>query len=163
MDKMPLSMDRGQYKQFIEQIHSYEDVDLSPYEEKLRERREAAEKQEIANVVKRARKISREDLIELTAKLKDGDFLPDLVLPYLQKVEDKIRQLDAEAIELICPNPMQMTFAEGIEAYEQIETGDFLPELKTDALKMLTKRLAKLKTDECENIWLWVFIHIFVK
>lgn len=150
MDKMPLSMDRGQYKQFIEQIHSYEDVDLSPYEEKLRERREAAEKQEIANVVKRARKISREDLIELTAKLKDGDFLPDLVLPYLQKVEDKIRQLDAEAIELICPNPMQMTFAEGIEAYEQIETGDFLPELKTDALKMLTKRLAKLKTDECE-------------
>lgn len=150
MDKMPPNMDRGQYKQFIERIRAYEDVDLSPYEEKLRDRREAAEKQEIANVVKRARKIGREDMMELKTKLTEGDFLPELVLPYLEKIEDKIRQLDAEAIELICPNPMQMTFAEGIAAYEQIEAGDFLPELKTDALKMLTKRLAKLKTDECE-------------
>ena len=150
MDKMPPNMDRGQYKQFIERIRAYEEVDLSPYEEKLRDRREAAEKQEIANVVKRARKISREDMMELKTKLTEGDFLPELVLPYLEKIEDRIRQLDAEAIELICPNPMQMTFAEGIAAYEQIEAGDFLPELKTDALKMLTKRLAKLKTDECE-------------
>lgn len=150
MDKMPPNMDRGQYKQFIERIRAYEEVDLSPYEEKLRDRREAAEKQEIANVVKRARKISREDMMELKTKLTEGDFLPELVLPYLEKIEDKIRQLDAEAIELICPNPMEMTFAEGIAAYEQIEAGDFLPELKTDALKMLTKRLAKLKTDECE-------------
>lgn len=150
MDKMPPNMDRGQYKQFIQRIRAYEEVDLSPYEEKLRDRREAAEKQEIANVVKRARKISREDMMELKTKLTEGDFLPELVLPYLEKIEDRIRQLDAEAIELICPNPMQMTFAEGIAAYEQIEAGDFLPELKTDALKMLTKRLAKLKTDECE-------------
>lgn len=150
MEKMPPNMDRGQYKQFIERIRDYEDVDLTPYEEKMRERREAAEKQEIANVVKRARKISREDLMELTTKLKEGDFLPELVLPYLEKIEDKMRQLDAEAIELLCPNPMQMSFEEGIQAYEQIEAGDFLPELKTDALKMLTKRLTKLKTDECE-------------
>lgn len=41
-------------------------------------------------------------------------------------------------------------FEEGIEAYQKIKEGDFLPELKTDALKTLEKRLSKIKADECE-------------
>lgn len=150
MEKIPANMDRGQYKKFMQRIKEYEGVDLTPYEARLRDRREAAEKQEIANMVKRARKVSREDLTELMQKLKDSDFLPELVVPYVEKIEDRIREMDAEEIALICPNPMQMSFEEGIEAYEKIESGDFLPDLKTDTLKMLTKRLAKLKTDECE-------------
>lgn len=40
---------------------------------------------------------------------------------------------------------MQMNFEEGIEAYQKIKEGDFLPELKTDALKTLEKRLSKIK------------------
>lgn len=148
--KMPANLDRNQYKQYLQRIKDYEEVDLTPYEEKLRHGQMAAERQEIAGMVKRARKVSREDLAELAAKLKEGDFLPELVLPYLEKVEDKIRQMDEEEIALICPNPMQMSFEEGMQAYQQIEQGDFLPELKADALKMLSKRLAKIKTDECE-------------
>lgn len=150
IEKMPPNMDRGQYQQFMQRIKEYEGVDLTPYEERLYDKREAAEKQEIANMVKRARKVSREDMTELVQKLKESDFLPELVLPYIEKIEDKIREMDAEEIALICPNPMQMTFEEGMAAYEKIESGDFLPDLKTDTLKMLTKRLAKLKTDECE-------------
>lgn len=150
IEKMPKDLDRNQYKQYVQRIRDYEDVDFSPFEEVLKERRGAAEKQEIANVVKRARKVSREDLTELSDRLREGDYLPELVLPYIEKVEERIKEMDAEAIALICPNPMQMTFAQGIRAYEQIEQGDFLPELKQDALKQLTKRLAKIKTDECE-------------
>lgn len=150
MEKMPPVMDRAQYQQFMQRMKDYEEVDLAPYEEILRDRREAAEKQEVANIVRRARKITREDLTDLMGKLKESDFLPELVLPYIEKLEDKVKEMDAAAIELIIPNPMQMTFEEGIQAYEQIESGEFLPELKTDALKMLSKRLAKLKTDECE-------------
>ena len=150
MQKMPPAMDRGQYQQFVQRVKEYEGVDVTPYEEQLRNRREAAEKLEIANMVKRARKITREDMTELVQKLKESDFLPELVLPYIEKVDDKIREMDAGQIALICPNPMQMTFEEGMAAYEKIESGDFLPDLKTDTLKMLAKRLAKLKTDECE-------------
>lgn len=150
MEKMPKDLDRARYKQYVARIRDYEDVDFAPYEEALKERRKAAEKQEIANVVKRARKVGREDLIELSDRLREGDYLPELVLPYIEKLEERIKEIDAEAIALICPNPMQMTFTEGIQAYEQIEQGDFLPELKQDALKQLTKRLAKIKTDECE-------------
>lgn len=150
IEKMPKDLDRNQYKQYVQRIRDYENVDFSPFEETLKERRKAAEKQEIANVVKRARKVSREDLAELSDKLREGDYLPELVLPYIEKVEERMKEMDAEAIALICPNPMQMTFAEGMQAYEQIEQGDFLPELKQDALKQLTKRLTKIKTDECE-------------
>lgn len=150
VSKMPPNLDRTQYRQYIQRIRDYEEVDLTPYEEKFHQSREAAERQEIANLVKRARKVSREDMTELKKRLKEGDFLPELVLPYMEKIEEKIRQMDAEEIAEICPDPMHMSFEEGMEAYTKIEEGDFLPELKTDTLKLLTKRLAKLKTDECE-------------
>ena len=43
---------------------------------------------------------------------------------------------------------MGMTFDEGVQAYEKIEGGVFLPELKTNTLEMIDKRLTKLKMDE---------------
>lgn len=147
--KMPPNLDRGQYRKYMERLQEYEGVDLSPYKEKLLGAREAAERQELTNLIKRTRKVSREDYKELLDRLKESDFLPELVAPYMQRIEEKIRQMDAEEIAAICP-PLQMTFEEGMEAYEKIEQGDFLPELKADALKNLTKRLAKIKTDECE-------------
>lgn len=147
--KMPPNLDRGQYRKYLERLQEYEGVDLSPYEEKLSGAREAAERQELTNLIKRARKVSREDYKELLGRLKEGDFLPELAAPYIERIEEKIRQMDAEEIAAICP-PLQMTFEEGMAAYQKIEQGDFLPELKSDALKNLTKRLAKIKTDECE-------------
>lgn len=150
VSKMSPHMDRAQYQRFMERIHTYGDVDLAPYEDKLKSSREAAERQEIANVVRLSRKITREDLAALAQKLRDGDFLPELVLPYMEKVEEKIRRLDEEAIAEICGDPMHMSFDDGIQAYEQLEQGEFLPDLKNNALEMLKKRLSKIKTDECE-------------
>ena len=147
---MPAGLDRARYQTYLGRIRSYEGVDLTPYEERLNKSREAAERQEIANLVKRARKISREDLTGLIEKLENGDFLPELYAPYVEKTKEKIKELDMERIAEFCPNPMQMTFEEGMEAYEKISQGDFLPELKKDTLRSLTKRLQKVKTDECE-------------
>ena len=123
---------------------------LQQLKQKIVAGREAAEKQELSNMIRRARKVSREDYVDLAERLREGDFLPGLVAPYLEKVNDRIRELDADAIAAICPAPMQMNFEEGIEAYQKIKEGDFLPELKTDALKTLEKRLSKIKADECE-------------
>lgn len=147
---MPPQRSRRQYKQYLEQIKSYEDADLTPYEEILSEKRTEAEKQEIADMVRRARKTDRAELFELLDRLRAEGFLPELLLPYEEKIKERIRQMDAEEIAQICPNPMQMSFADGMEAYEKIKGGDFLPELKEDVLKQLTKRLTKIKTEECE-------------
>ena len=150
MEKMPPRMDRARYKVFADKIHSYEGVDLTPYEARLNESRREAEKQEIANVVSRARKTERGDYVELAKKLRDGDFLPELVMPYLDKLDEKIKKLDEEAIDEITGDVMHKDFNEAAEAFEKIRDGDFLPELKTNAMEMLEKRLSKIKADECE-------------
>lgn len=150
MEKMPHDMDRAQYRSFMEKLHTYEGIDLSEYEPRLKASVEKAERNEIAGLVKHARKNTREDLIRLSEKLKTGGFLPEFVTPYLDKINDRIRQMDQAAIDEIVKDAHQMSFAEGKEAYDRIAEGEFLPELKIDALKMLEKRLSKIKTDECE-------------
>lgn len=150
MRQMPEHPDRAQYRRFVEELKGYKDVDLSEYEEKLRAGRREAEQKEIARIVKRAGKSGRGDLAALAKRLQEEGFLPELVAPYLDKINDRIRQIDMEGIAALCPPAQSMSFAEGMRAYEQIEQGEFLPELKADALTTLTKRLSKIKTDECE-------------
>ncbi len=81
-------------------------------------------------------------------QLKEG-FSEEDAAPMQKEIERRLRELDEAAIDKICPNIMGMTFDEAAEAYEKIEGGAFLPELKTDTLEMIDKRLTKLKMDEC--------------
>lgn len=150
MEKMPKNLDRTGYKRFVERLKDYEGIDLTPYEAQLNSSRQRAEQQEIAGIVRRARKNSRRDLAELVKKLREGEFLPEQTQPYLEKLEGKIRQMDEEVLADITGDAVHMSFEEGMEAYERIQQGDFLPELKNNALLMMEKRLTKIKTDECE-------------
>lgn len=142
-------MDRKQYKALRERMSSYPEVDITPYTKEFDEAFEKAEKQEIANMVNRARKTSRDDYTELLNRLGKQDFNAGLLKPYEEKIVDKIAEIDKKKLDELSPG-RDMSFAEGIAAYEAIENGIFLPELKADALKMLDKRLRKLKADECE-------------
>lgn len=150
MEKMPPNLDRARYKAYENRIREYEGVDLSPYEEMLKKRRREAEQQEVANIVNRARKSSRSDIVALMEKLEQGDYLQETVDAYLEKLEERLRQMDMAAVDGLLGDPLHLGFAEGMEAYETIAEGDFLPEIKENALKMLEKRLSKIKTDECE-------------
>lgn len=150
MEKIPPNLNRAGYRQLLDKLKGYEEVSLTPYEETLHDRREQAERREVEELVKRARKISKEDCRDLIKRLEEGDFLPELILPYKEKLNEKIKKIEQEELTEICPNPFELTFEEGMEAYTKIAEGDFLPELKEDALKALTKRLSKIKTDECE-------------
>lgn len=150
MEKMPPNLDRARYKAYEERIRGYEEVDLTPYEELLKERRRAAEQQEVANLVNRARKSSRSDITELMEKLKQGDYLQEIADAYLEKLEERLRRMDSAAVEELLGDTLHLDFEKGMEAYNAIEEGDFLPEIKENALKTLEKRLSKIKTDECE-------------
>lgn len=150
MRTMPKNLDRAGYENLRKKLAGYPEADLSIYEDKLAAVREQAEGNEIAAMMKRAGKAGRQELAELAQRLKSQDFSQELIEPHLEKINARIRQLDEEAIDQICGNPMRMTEAEALEAYEKIQNGLFLPELKTHALEMLNKRLVKIKTDECE-------------
>lgn len=150
VQKMPERMDMKQYRDYVKRLHSYPDVDFSPYEKLLGERMKQAQKQEINHIIRHARVTDRQGLTDLMERLKDRKFDGEILEPYMERIREKLRVIDEQAIEEICGNPMQMTADDVLEAYQKIEAGVFLPELKTNALEMLKKRLVKLKTDECE-------------
>lgn len=150
MSSRPKVLDRAGFEKLQKKLNSYPEADLSIYEKQLDEAKSQVEENEISNMVRRARTGSRRDLSDLVQRLQSHGFSQDLLKPYLDKVNNRIRQMDEEAIDSICHNPMKMTEDEVTNAYRKIQEGLFLPELKTHALEMLNKRLVKIKTDECE-------------
>lgn len=55
-----------------------------------------------------------------------------------------------EILDSLFEEMMQLSFEEGAHIYERLKEEDFLPELKADALKQLERRLADIKSEECE-------------
>ncbi|MCH5250234.1 MAG: hypothetical protein J1E98_09880 [Lachnospiraceae bacterium] len=148
MTHMPLHMDRQQLTAYIARLDQYKEVDLTKYRSQLDQKLDMAEKEEIAALVKRGGKKDRTAWWNLYDELQNRDYKEENKAPYLEKIYDKIKQLDEDAIERICPSIVTLSFAEGLLAYEEISKGVFLPELKTNTLEMIQRRLTKLKTDE---------------
>lgn len=146
---IPVNMNRNQYRIFREKLAQYKDADISDYQKQLEEKWKMAEQQEIAGMLKRAGRSDRKGLMNMLRILKEEGFSEEHAAPARKEIEGKIRILDEKAIDKICPDIMGMTFDEAAEAYEKIEGGVFLPELKTNTLEMIDKRLTKLKMDEC--------------
>ncbi len=139
---------REQLESYLERIRRYEDVDTSAYEAQVEEKRDAVEKQEIQLMVKRSAKRNRKEWMGLGERLRTQGFNPKVLSPYLQKIEDKVGEIDRATVEEICPETGELTFSEGVAAYDKIEDAELLPEIKVNALKMLHKRLTRMKTEE---------------
>lgn len=145
---IPLHLDRKQLAVYLEKIDRYKGVDLSPYKEILDEKSNMAEEEEISAMMKLGGKKDRVGLWSLYEELKSKDYKEENKAPYLEKIYDNIREMDEEQIDKLCPSIVHLSFNDGLAVYEQIEQGTFLPEIKTDALEMIKRRLTKLKTDE---------------
>ena len=152
VEKMPPNMDRARYRALEQKLKEYEGVDMTPYQERLESQKNLAEQQEIKNMIRQSRKLTREDLTDLKERLKEKEFEPGLVLPYFEQIENKIRQMDENEIAEIAGDPVHMSFEEGMDAYQKIADGPYLPDLKDNALELLSRRLSKIKTDECEQL-----------
>lgn len=145
---MPLHLDRKQLSVYLDKLEQYEGVDLTPYKKRIEERKDMAEREEIATFVKRGGKKDRTALWALYNELQEQDYKKENKAPFLEKIYEKIRKMDEEEIDRICPSITSLSYREAMEAYEKISQGMFLPELKTNTLEMLERRLTKLKTDE---------------
>lgn len=150
ISNMPKNMDRKGFRQFREKLAQYKEADITPYEESLKKQMEQAEIQEIASLVNRTSKSDRNGLFRLWEKLKGPDYSRENTEKVLEQLHDRIQKLDEAAMDKICPDIMRMTFAEGLEAYDKIAGGMFLPELKNNMLELIDKRLTKVKADESE-------------
>lgn len=145
---MPLHLNTKQLSAYLDKLDQYKEVDLAPYRKQLEERKDMAEKEEISAMINRSNKKDRAALWDLYEKLQETDYKEENKAPFLEKIYDKVHMLDEARIEKICPSMTSLTFSEAMNAYDKISEGIFLPELKTNTLEMIKRRLTKLKTDE---------------
>lgn len=149
MANLPLQLNQNQYRAFCNKLSQYEGVDISAYEGQLEERRRLGQRQELTRMMGRIGKSSRSGLMQMLQQINEEGFPNEDTAEIQQKIEERIRALDEQAIDQICPDILGLSFDDAIEAYEKIEGGAFLPELKTNTLEMIDKRLTKIKMDEC--------------
>ncbi len=152
IEHLPLHLDRRQLAGYLDKINQYEGVDITPYREQLDKKKDMAEKEEISAMIKRGGKKDRHALWNLYEQLQSQDYKEENKAPFLQKIYAKIQQMDEARVEKLCPSIVSLSFADGLKAYQEIEQGMFLPEIKTNALEMIQRRLTRLKTDECVQL-----------
>lgn len=150
MLSIPNEVSAQQYHLYKDKIEQYKKIDTSSYISVLKQKRDNTEKQEIASFIKKQNPVNRTTYFETYQKLKEQGFDEGNVKGYLDKIYDKIEEYDRRAIRKTCPEPGKVTFQEGLQAYEEISQGDYLPELKANVLALLDKRLSGIKLDECE-------------
>lgn len=150
MLNVPENISKKQYEQYLERMEQYKGVDKSYYKKYLEEKRDLAEKREITAYIKRANAKDRKSWYMLLNGLKEESYSDKNLKPFLEKIKEKIMEMDKMSLEEICPDPAELSFSEGISVYEKISQSDYLPELKTDILARIEKRLKKIKTDEYE-------------
>ncbi len=145
---LPANVSSHQYRIFREKLAQYDGVDVSAYEQQLQERRKQTQKIELDNMLRRVGRSDKKGLRTMLSQLEQ-DFSEEDAAPMRKEIEGRLRKLEEAEIDKICPNILGMTFDEAAEAYEKIEGGAFLPDLKTNTLEMIDKRLTKIKMDEC--------------
>ena len=126
------------------------DIPEESTETRRRKKRPITELSEVQTMLLRTKPDDRQTLQEILDSLFEGQFDKEEAAPYIEEVKEKIKKLDEAYIDNILAGYMEMTSEEGEEAYEKILQADLLPELKTDALRQLERRLSKIKADECE-------------
>lgn len=130
-----------------------EPVKMPSREKRIREREaeednNIREKEEINALIEQTDHTDRKELYQLYNTLKAKDFAGENVAPALEQIYQQIYDLDKAEIDRICPDVEALSFEEGMKVYERIEEGLYLPELKTNTLDIIDKRLKKLKMDE---------------
>lgn len=150
IEKMPKNQNRKGYDSYLSKLHSYKEADLSQYEEQLGEQKRRTERSEAEELVKRARKSTRKDLTDLEKQIREQEFSPEVTGEYAGRVRAAVEKIDRQRLDGAFGHFNEMSGEELERLYRDIEREDFLPELKNDALERVGKRLAKIKTEECE-------------
>lgn len=148
----PDNLSQERYHYIKEKLHQYKDIDIKPYEEYIDSKRDKVEKNMIDNVMTGLNGLDKNALKRSLDKLKEMGLEKRNLDPVADDIMKRIRRLDEEEILDICPNVTSIGFDEGLEVLERIREGDFLPDIKSDMIERIEKRLKKIKSDECEQL-----------
>lgn len=150
MTGLAANMERKEYKALAKRLKEYGDIDISVYQEKLDVQRAPLEKEEIQKLVNETNLQNRGAIVELMRRLEDEEFSDRALKPFMDEIMDNLKAIDQRALDRLCTGYEGMNFEEVSKLYQAVVDGNFLPELKDNALEMLSKRLARIKVEECQ-------------
>lgn len=150
MTGLAANMDRKQYKKLAQRLKEYADIDISVYQEKLDAKRAPVEKEEIQKMVNRTNLQDRSAIVDLLRRLEEEEFSKRALQPFMEHILDNLKAIDQKELDRLCMDYEKMNVEDISKLYDTIQNGNFLPELKNNALEMLSKRLARIKVEECD-------------
>ncbi len=149
---LPQNDSKDRYKRVKEKIKSYSDIDTSRYEDIVDKYIDKAEIAELNSIVNKVKLTDRKALISTIENIKSLGFEKRNTQQYTDKLHDKIVEIDNETVSKICPDLYNLSVETGTRAMKEIEAADILPEIKSNMLELIDKRLTKMKSDECEQL-----------
>ena len=150
MTGLAANMDRKQYKKLAQRLKEYADIDISVYQEKLDVKRAPVEKEEIQKMVNRTNLQDRSAIVDLLRRLEEEEFSKRALQPFMEHILDNLKAIDQKELDRLCMDYEKMNVEDISKLYDTIQNGNFLPELKNNSLEMLSKRLARIKVEECD-------------
>lgn len=150
MTGLAANMDRKQYRKLAHRLKEYADIDISVYQEKLDVKRAPVEKEEIQKMVNRTNLQDRSAIVDLLRRLEEEEFSKRALQPFMEHILDNLKAIDQKELDRLCMDYEKMNVEDISKLYDTIQNGNFLPELKNNALEMLSKRLARIKVEECD-------------
>ncbi len=148
MSKLPDVLGEKAYHTYKDKLKSYKELDTTEYEKELDNRRHQAERSEAEDILKRSRRSTRKDLLDMLDAIKGRKFSGDIEKEYSDRVLDAVAKLDKRRIDDACRDSADYTGEELEKLYNNIKEENFLPEIKNPALDSVAKRLRRIKNEE---------------
>lgn len=150
LSHLPGNINFDRYKRTKEKLMTYTEIDVEPYIKIVDVKRDKVEFDELNKLVDSVDRNNRDELLDMMERIKNGEFEKRNSDRFVEGLRKRVYAMDEAKLRGICPNPDEVTFEDGIKALEEIEGGVFLPELKSNMMQLIDKKLTSLKTEECE-------------
>ena len=148
MSKLPAVLGEKAYHAYKDKLKQYNEIDTTEYEKELDDRRHLAERGEAEDILKRSRRSTRKDLLDMLDAIKGRKFFGDIEKEYADRVLDAVAKLDRRRMDDACRDSADYTGEELERLYNSIKEESFLPEIKNPALDSVAKRLKRIKNEE---------------
>ena len=148
MSKLPAVLGEKAYHAYKDKLKQYNEIDTTEYEKELDDRRHMAERGEAEDILKRSRRSTRKDLLDMLDAIKGRKFSGDIEKEYADRVLDAVAKLDRRRMDDACRDSADYTGEELERLYNSIKEESFLPEIKNPALDSVAKRLKRIKNEE---------------
>ena len=148
MSKLPAVLGEKAYHAYKDKLKQYNEIDTTEYEKELDDRRHLAERGEAEYILKRSRRSTRKDLLDMLDAIKGRKFSGDIEKEYADRVLDAVAKLDRRRMDDACRDSADYTGEELERLYNSIKEESFLPEIKNPALDSVAKRLKRIKNEE---------------